>query len=268
MKKIISIIFISFLVVSCSNNKSNNDKYNGYERKENLEKPEQTVDRMSYSIGYDLTTGVKMLDSANSKVNFDYLIAGIIDGLEEAEPLMDDDERLALVNELQQIQAEAVKVRYNNKMIEVEKRGEEFAKINDKFLEDNKKKEGWKVTEDGLQYKAIKKTSGPKPAENMVISANIRGELTDGEVFENTFEKNKPIDMPIEGLVYGFKKAIMMMSVGDIYEFVVPPSIAFGEDGSGSQIPPNSVLIMKFELVNIISTVDEYRQNMKKPPGL
>ena len=74
--------------------------------------------------------------------------------------------------------------------------------------------------------------------------------------------------MPIEGLVYGFQEAIQMMGVGDIYEFVIPPDIAFKDDGSGQKIPPNSVLIMKMELVEIISTVDEYRQKMRRPPGL
>jgi len=87
-------------------------------------------------------------------------------------------------------------------------------------------------------------------------------------VFENTFEKGKPLEMPIEGVVYGFQEAIKMMGVGDIYEFVIPPSLAFKDEGSGQKIPPNSVLIMKLELVEIISTVEEYRQKMRRPPGL
>lgn len=267
MKKLVYVVFFAAILFGCSD-KSTSGKYNGYEKKADLEKPETTVDKMSYTFGYDLTTGVNMMDSANSKLNFDYLIAGIIDGLEQNNPMLDKDERMALIQEIQKIQTEAERIRYNKKMQDMEKVGEEFAKIGPAFIEANKKKEGWKETSTGLQYKPIKTTDGPKPTEDMVISANLRGELMNGEVFENTFETNKPIDMPIEGLVPAFREALTMMSVGDIYEFVMPPLNAFGQDGSGSKIPPNSVLIMKIELLKIISTAKEYREKMRRPDGM
>ena len=154
MKKIV-IIIASVLLFGCSN-KSTNEKYDGYSKKDNLEKPETVVDRMSYTFGYDITEGVKMMDSANSDINFDYLIAGIIDGLENADPLLDEEERFKLVTEIQKIQTEAEKIRYNNRMAELEKIGEDFAESGPDFLAENIKKEGWKETKTGLQYKPIK----------------------------------------------------------------------------------------------------------------
>ena len=267
MKKLLSIIFLSVILFACEEDSGPGD-YNGYERKKDLKEPVSLVDKMSYTFGYDMTTGINMMDSANSKVNFDYLIAGIIDGLEKKDPMLTEEQRMALLNEIQKIQTETERIRYNNKMKELDKLGETFKELGPKYLAENIKKEGWKKTSSGLQYKPIKTGNGPKPAVNMVVAMNIRGELVNGEVFENTFDKNKPIEMPIEGLVYGFQEAIQMMGVGDIYEFVIPPDIAFKDDGSGQKIPPNSVLIMKMELVEIISTVDEYRQKMRRTPGL
>ncbi len=267
MKRIISIIFLSILLFACDEEGSS-DKYEGYERNEDLQKPITIVDRMSYTFGYDITTGVNMMDSANSKVNFDYLIAGIIDGLEKREPMLSEEERMKLITEIQKIQTETERIRYNNKMVQMKEIGETFKELGPKYLAENIKKEGWKETSTGLQYKPIKVGNGPKPSDNMVVAMNIRGELLNGDVFENTFEKGKPLEIPIEGVVFGFQEAIMMMGVGDIYEFVIPPSLAFKEDGSGQKIPPNSVLIMKFELVEIVSTVEEYRQKMRRPPGL
>lgn len=267
MKKIISVIFLSTILFACSN-KSSTDKYNGYQKKEDLPEPVTLVDRMSYTFGYDMTTGINMMDSANSKVNFDYLIAGIIDGLEKRNPMIAPEDRMKLLNEVQKIQTESERQRYNNKMKDVQKLGETFIELGPKYLAENIKKEGWKETSTGLQYKPIKVGNGPKPADNMVVSMNIHGQLLNGDVFENTFESGKPIEVPIEGVVYGFQEAIKMMGVGDVYEFVIPPALAFKDTGSGQKIPPNSVLIMKFELLNIISTVEEYRQKMRRPPGL
>lgn len=268
MKKILLSVLTIVILVGCKE-KSGPEKYDGYERKADLKKPETIVDKMSYTFGYDITAGVNMMDSTNRRINFDYLIAGIIDGLEKRDPLMDDQERMKLVTELQKIQTENNRLEYNKKMVDVKKIGEKFKEIGPKYLEDNLKNEGWKVTSSGLQYKPIKVGNGKKPAQNMVVSANIRGELMNGEVFENTFEKNKPMDMPIEGLVYGFQEALMMMGEGDIYEFVIPPKLAFKDEGNGIKIPPYSVLKMKIQLVKIISTVDEYRKNrMSRPPGM
>ncbi|MFA7326656.1 MAG: FKBP-type peptidyl-prolyl cis-trans isomerase [Candidatus Kapaibacterium sp.] len=267
MKKIIIIVFLSAIFSACSKD-DGPEKYNGYERKEGLPKPVTIVDRMSYTFGYDMTTGINMMDSANSHVNFDYLIAGIIDGLEKRDPMISPEDRMKLLNIIQKIQTETGKEQYNKKMQEMQELGKTFVTLGPKYLAENIKKEGWKETETGLQYKPIKVANGPKPADNMVVGIHIRGELLNGEVFENTFDGGKPIEMPIEGVVYGFQEAVKMMGVGDIYEFVIPPALAFKDEGSGQKIPPHSVLIMKFELVNIISTVEEHRQKMRRPPGL
>lgn len=266
MKKIILIIVAAFFITSC--NEGNKPQESEYERKE-LDKPSELVDRMSYTFGYDITEGVNMLDSGNQKVNFDYLIAGIIDGLDKKKPLLNDEERMKLITEIQKIQTETDKRRYNEKMKEVAELGQKFKELSPKIVEEYKNKDGWKETESGLLYRIVNNEDGPTPPENMVVAANIRGELPNGDIFENTFEEGeKPIEMPIEGLVFGFKEAIMMMSVGDIYEFVIPTDLAFGESGSGSRIPPNATLKMKIELVEIIATVDEYRKKMSRPPGM
>ena len=266
MKKIIILIAAVIFTVGC--NEKNSPEGAEYQRKD-LEKPTELVDRMSYTFGYDITEGVRMLDSNDQRVDFDYLIAGIIDGLNEKKPLLDADERMALIGEIQKIQSENDKERYNQKMKEVQEIGKTFLELSPKMVEEYKNKDGWKSTESGLLYKIVKDEEGVTPPENMVVAAHIRGELPNGEVFENTFEEGgKPIEMPIEGLVYGFKEAVMMLSVGDVYEFVIPAELAFGDTGSGQRIPPNSALKMKIELVEIIATVDEYRKNMSRPPGM
>lgn len=266
MKKIILFLTAAILFAACEDNSGPKDS--DYSRK-NLKKPTELVEKMSYTFGFDIGQGVDLLDSGNRRVSFDYMIEGILDGLNQNEALLDNEERMLLMREIQNIQTENDKKRYNEKMKEISKIGDKFKEMAPKFLEDNLKKEGWKETNTGLQYKVIKEVEGPTPAENLVVAADIRGELMNGEVFENTFEEGgEPINMPLEGLAYGIREAVMMLSVGDIYEFVIPAEIAFTDIGSGSRIPPHSVLIMKIEMIEFVSTVDEYRKNMSKPPGL
>src|SRR6056300_1596374 len=126
MKRIFLIIAAVIFTASC--NESNSPKEAEFERKD-LEKPTELVDRMSYTFGYDITEGVRMLDSGNQRVNFDYLIAGIIDGMNEDKPLLDDDERMQLITEIQKIQTVEDKKRYNQKMKEIQEIGESFKEL-------------------------------------------------------------------------------------------------------------------------------------------
>ena len=41
------------------------------------------------------------------------------------------------------------------------------------------------------------------------------------------------------------------MSVGDVYELYIPSDLAYGTQGAGNDIAPNSTLIFKVELVGI-----------------
>jgi FKBP-type peptidyl-prolyl cis-trans isomerase len=42
------------------------------------------------------------------------------------------------------------------------------------------------------------------------------------------------------------------MEVGSTYRLVIPSDLAYGEQGAGNFIPPNSTLIFKVELLGIV----------------
>lgn len=123
----------------------------------------------------------------------------------------------------------------------------------EKFLEENKSKEGVKVTESGLQYKVIKEGSGVKPKSGDTISVKYRGTTIDGKVFD---EQKEPVEFPLDNMIQGWVEGLALMSEGSTYEFYIPSKLAYGEQGAGDLIKPNSVLIFNVELVAVKSGED------------
>jgi|WetSurMetagenome_2_1015567.scaffolds.fasta_scaffold18881_2 FKBP-type peptidyl-prolyl cis-trans isomerase FklB len=123
----------------------------------------------------------------------------------------------------------------------------------EKFLAENKKREGVKETESGLQYEVIKMGNGPKPTASQKVRINYTGTLIDGKKFDSSFdhEGGKPADMDLNRVIPGMKEAMLLMPVGSKFKFYIPYELAYGEHGGG-QIEPYSTLIFEVELLEIL----------------
>lgn len=270
MKKSIVLLFICVILLSCQESGSAGDNNDKYAPREDLDKPETFEERMSYMFGYDLNRGLAFLDSNNNKINFDYLILGLYHGMKDTNifkggsenpiALMTLEERTAFIQELQQMQVKYQRDAEQREKDKFKALGDDLLPQGIEYLNENQNKEGWKVTESGLQYKVIKETGGEKANDNLVVEAHVLGKLTNGTVFDDTRKRGKPIELPVDGLNQGLKEGIKMMGVGSVYEFVIPSQLAFGPLGSGSTIPPNAVLIMHVELLRITGTKEEFRK--------
>ena len=54
-----------------------------------------------------------------------------------------------------------------------------------------------------------------------------------------------------QGVIPGFSQGVAGMRVGGLRRVIIPPSLAYGSQGSGQTIPPNATLIFEIELVSI-----------------
>ena len=71
---------------------------------------------------------------------------------------------------------------------------EQFGKNIDegeKFLADNKKRDGIQETASGLQYEVITMGTGPKPAAEEVVKVHYTGTLTDGTKFDSSVDRRR-----------------------------------------------------------------------------
>jgi len=133
----------------------------------------------------------------------------------------------------------------------LESKRAENARMGKKFLAANKKKKGVVTTASGLQYKVIKKGSGPKPAATDRVRVHYRGKLIDGTEFDSSYKRKRPAEFGLSQVIKGWTEGLQLMNVGSKYEFYIPSGLAYGKNGPPG-IGPAQTLIFEVELLKIL----------------
>lgn len=120
------------------------------------------------------------------------------------------------------------------------------------FMADNAKKEGVTVTESGLQYEVINVGEGKIPTQESTVRTHYHGTLTDGTVFDSSYDRGQPTEFPVGGVIAGWTEALKMMPVGSKWRLTVPHELAYGAQGAGGAIGPYQTLVFDIELIEIL----------------
>ena len=121
----------------------------------------------------------------------------------------------------------------------------------EKFLTENKGKEGVKTTASGLQYKVLKEGSGKSPAAADTVTCHYRGTLLDGTEFDSSYKRNEPAEFALNRVIPGWTEGVQLMKEGSKYQFFIPSKLAYGTRGAGGVIGPDETLIFEVELLKI-----------------
>ena len=132
------------------------------------------------------------------------------------------------------------------------KKGEAALKAGEKFLSENKSKEGVVTLPSGLQYKILKEGNGPKPKASDTVKCHYEGRLINGAVFDSSIRRGEPAEFPVSGVIAGWVEALQLMPVGSKWQLYIPSELAYGTHGAGQSIGPNQTLIFDVELLAII----------------
>lgn len=129
------------------------------------------------------------------------------------------------------------------------------------YMDTNAKAEGIKTLPSGVQYKVVRSgpATGLKPGPNDEVKVHYEGKLVSGQVFDSSYERGQPAAMPLPALIPAWKEALQLMRPGDEWILYVPPEQGYGADGAG-EIPPNSVLIFRIELIDVIAAPGRIQQ--------
>ena len=191
--------------------------------------------RISYAFG--MTVGTD-LQQVGLDLDYNAFVDGMRAAMEQEQTRLDRDEAVEIVQNA-----------FVSAMImqSAQQREREVA-----FLAENAAREGIVVTESGLQYVVLEEGSGPKPLGSDTVIVHYEGALTDGTVFDSSYQQNEPEEIPLDMVIPGWAEAIELMNVGSKHIIYIPSSLAYGERGAGQIIPPYSTLVFTIELIGIV----------------
>ncbi|NBP69892.1 MAG: FKBP-type peptidyl-prolyl cis-trans isomerase [Cytophagia bacterium] len=191
--------------------------------------------KISYSLGTLMASNVKA-QGADS-LDLEALSAGLKDVLQSKTLLVEQNEAMGLVqNYMQQAMM---------------RKAEKAKAAGQQFLAENKTKEGVITTASGLQYKVLQQGSGKQPTAQDRVTVHYTGTLIDGTPFDSSIKRGQPATFGVSGVIRGWTEALQLMKEGDKWMLYIPYDLAYGERGSGAQIPPYSTLLFEVELIKV-----------------
>ena len=209
-------------------------KYINVGLKEDMHNPQMVS--MGEQIGKNIKDqeAVGLIGEENLITKFDLILQGFVNGMKDfTEQMTSEEANMYITNALNHI-----------------KYGDTKA-IGEKFLEENKLKEGIIVTESGLQYEVLKMGKGKKPAATDKVKVHYHGTLIDGKVFDSSVERGEPIVFGLNQVIKGWTEGVQLMPLGSKFRFYIPQELGYGAQAAGD-IPPYSTLIFEVELIDII----------------
>lgn len=201
---------------------------------------ETDAQKLGYIIGMDIGSSLKQ---QGAELDLDSLFEAVRATYND-EPLAMTPEEAATVREefISKRRAEAEAERQSQTAVN--------AAEGDKFLLENRGKEGVVVTDSGLQYKVVEMGDGAKPAATDRVTVHYRGTLLNGEEFDSSYSRNQPMTFQLDQVIPGWTEGVQLMPVGSKFMFWIPPNLAYGPNGGGP-IGPNATLSFEVELLSI-----------------
>ncbi len=193
--------------------------------------------KFSYALGTQIGRNV---GQQGVELDADAFAAGVVDILKDSE--------LQLTQEQMQQAAERYK-----KELEAERdvAGKQNLETGQVFRDKNKQAAGVEELDNGIQYKVLESGDGEKPGADDTVVVHYHGELVNGEQFDSSYERGEPATFQLNQVIKGWQEILPMMQEGAKWEVVIPPELAYGEDGAGAAIGPNETLVFNIELIEI-----------------
>ena len=224
-KNLLSIIIIAAVSFSsCNGQKKSSDV-----------KLANKIDSVSYGIG--LSIGNNLGKDGLNDVNLDVMMKAMRSAMNKDSLLMDQQQAGMVI---QSYLTEARK-----------KKGEEALTKEKTWMDENSKKPGVITLPSGLQYSVIKTGTGAKPMLSDTVEVHYHGTFLDGNVFDSSVERGQPASFGLTQVIPAWTEALQLMPIGSKWKLYAPSKLAYGEQGFGGRIEPNTTLIFEVELLGI-----------------
>lgn len=201
------------------------------------------MDKLSYALG--MSMGHNFMGSGIKELNVQDFANGVAAIYEGKKPEMTYDEAKQTV--------QAFFMQLEKEMQEAnQKAAKQNREIGEAFLSENAKREGVKTTASGLQYEVLESGNGAQPTANDRVEVHYTGKLIDGTVFDSSVERGVPATFGVTQVIPGWVEALQLMHEGDKWRLYIPSDLAYGPNGAGGLIGPDTTLIFDVQLLRVI----------------
>lgn len=194
------------------------------------------MDKLSYAIGMSMASN--LVNSGLKQIDVESFVKAFTEVMNNTTPSMSPQEANQLLQDF-----------FSSRQDEMLSQNLEAGRA---FLEENKKKENVVALESGLQYEIITKGDGATPKATDSVRCHYHGTLLDGTVFDSSVQRGEPAVFGVNQVIKGWVEALQLMPVGSKWRLFIPSNLAYGEQGAGGSIEPNSTLIFEVELLGIV----------------
>ena len=193
------------------------------------------MDKLSYALGMSMASN--LMNSGLKQIDVESFVKAFTEIMSNTAPSMSPQEANQVIQS------------YFSKM--QDEMLENNLKEGEAFLEENSKKESVVTLPSGLQYEVLQEGIGAKPKATDKVKCHYHGTLLNGQVFDSSVQRGQPAVFGVNQVIKGWVEALQLMSVGSKWRLYIPSELAYGAQGAGNSIEPNSTLIFDVELLGI-----------------
>jgi FKBP-type peptidyl-prolyl cis-trans isomerase FklB len=195
--------------------------------------------KASYGIGMNM--GTQLLGQSFEGIEIEAVAQGLKDAFLKVESAVSREDIQASFDHVTKLMQE-----------QQAEKSKSVIEAGENFLKENAAKDGVTVTESGLQYEIVTKGEGDIPSLTAKVKTHYHGTLTDGTVFDSSYDRGEPAEFPVNGVIAGWTEALQLMPVGSKWKLTIPYALAYGEQGAGGAIGPCETLVFDIELLEIV----------------
>jgi FKBP-type peptidyl-prolyl cis-trans isomerase len=199
------------------------------------------LDRSSYAVGVSFG---ERLQLAGLMVDDELVHQGLNDVIKGRDLLLSEEERLVLDRQIQVERETLAELSFdaleNKNMLQ----GAEA-------LAQNSKTEGVEILASGLQLMMLAEGEGVKPSIEDTVTIQYQASKLDGDVFDSTYLRGKPVQIVVSELLPGLSQAIQLVGVGGKMKLLVPPEIAYQQGSVDGLVGPGETVRFEVDLLSI-----------------
>ena len=106
-----------------------------------------------------------------------------------------------------------------------------------------------------LQVADLVEGTGRQTGQRGIVQVHYIGRLMDGTVFDSSYESGRTMTVQLgtRQVIRGWDEGIPGMREGGKRSLRIPAKLAYGTQGFGSLIPPNSDLEFEVEIIKVLA---------------